>query len=439
MKFYNRSEELQLLATVNEATKQSAKMTVMVGRRRIGKTRLLFEAYQHTRWVYFFVARKSETLLCEEFISIAEVALGIKILGDFKSFVPLFEYLMEYSCRESFTLVIDEFQEFYHINPSVYSGIQNVWDRYKDRSKMNLIFSGSIFALMKKIFENTKEPLFGRVDKKILLKPFNVNVLQEIYEEHVKVPVAKDFLAFYALTGGVAKYVEHFVNENAFTLDKMLSVILKADSVFVNEGRDMLIEEFGRSYTQYFSILSLIASGKTSRTEIESVLQKDIGGYLNQLESDYNIIKRVQPLFAKPGSRLQRYIIEDNFLNFWFRFIYKNQSAVELGNFDYVKKLIERDFSSYGGKVLEKLFVEKLSLSHQFSSIGNYWERGNQNEIDIVAENKMEKKLAIIEVKYLKSRIKLATLKQKALKLTESFKDYDITYQAYSLDDVFNI
>ena len=439
MKFYNRAAELQLLATVNKTVPRFAKMTMMVGRRRIGKTRLLFEAYQHTRWVYFFVARKSEPLLCEEFISIAEASLGIKILGDFKSFVSFFEYLMEYSGRENFTLIIDEFQEFYQINPSVYSGIQNVWDRYKDRSQMNLIFSGSIFSLMKKIFENTKKPLFGRADKKILLKPFSVNVLQEIYEEHVKTPIAKNFLAFYALTGGVAKYVEHFVNEKAFTLDKMLSVILRTDSVFVNEGRDMLIEEFGRSYTQYFSILSLIASGKTSRTAIESVLQKDIGGYLNQLESYYNIIKRVQPLFSKPGSRLQRYIIEDNFLNFWFRFIYKNQSAVELGNFDYLKKLIERDFSTYGGQVLEKLFVDKLSLSYQFSSIGNYWERGNQNEIDIVAENKMDKKLAIIEVKYLKSHIKLAALKQKASKLTENFKDYEISYQAYSLEDIFNI
>src|SRR3990167_5610439 len=126
MKFYNRAEELQLLATVNKTTQRSAKMTVIVGRRRIGKTRLLFEAYQHTRWVYFFVARKSEPLLCEEFISIAEASLGIKILGNFKSFVSLFEYLMEYSYRESFTLVIDEFQEFYQINPGVYSGIQNV-------------------------------------------------------------------------------------------------------------------------------------------------------------------------------------------------------------------------------------------------------------------------------------------------------------------------
>lgn len=37
--------------------------------------------------------------------------------------------------------VIDEFQEFYNINESVYSDMQNIWDSYRLRSKMNLIVS----------------------------------------------------------------------------------------------------------------------------------------------------------------------------------------------------------------------------------------------------------------------------------------------------------
>ncbi|MEN6384112.1 MAG: DUF234 domain-containing protein [Phycisphaerales bacterium] len=50
---------------------------------------------------------------------------------------------------------------------------------------------------------------------------------------------------------------------------------------------------------------------------------------------------------AKPGSRLVKYKIHDNFLNFWFRFIYRNMSAIEIENFDYVKDIIKRDFKAY--------------------------------------------------------------------------------------------
>jgi AAA+ ATPase superfamily predicted ATPase len=437
MNFYNRTDELALLHQMEKTTHRSSKMTVMVGRRRIGKTTLLREAYEHSRWVYWFVTRKSEPLLCEEFIATLEASLGIKVLGEFKDIVALFEYVMVYAQSNPFTLVIDEFQEFYHINPSIYSGLQNIWDRYKATARLNWVVSGSIYSLMKKIFEHSKEPLFGRADLKIHLKPFSIDVLQSIYCEQVKKTVPLDFLAFYVLTGGVAKYVEKFLDDHAFSFDRMLDLMLKNGSVFVNEGREILIEEFGRAYTTYFSILSLIASSKTSRSEIESVLQKDIGGYLEQLEVDYTLIKRVQPILAKPGARLIKYVIEDNFLNFWFRFIYKYQSAIEMENFDYVREIIEQDFSSYAGKMLEKLLIEKLKLSKQYSQIGSYWERGNINEIDIVAINERNKKVLIAEVKWNPKKLQLNVLKQKAARLIQSLEGYEIQYAGFSLEDVF--
>ncbi|GAJ18084.1 unnamed protein product, partial [marine sediment metagenome] len=145
--------------------------------------------------------------------------------------------------------------------------------------------------------------------------------------------------------------------------------------------------------------LSLIASSKTSRTDIESILEKDIGGYLARLEKDYSIIKSVRPLLAKPNARVQKYFIEDNFLNFWFRFVYKYRNAIEIGNYKYVNDIVERDFITYSGHFLEKYFIEKLALTKQYSLIGNYWERRNKNEIDIVAINEKEKKVVIGEVK----------------------------------------
>ena len=435
MKFYNRQKELENLKHIEQLSQTSfSKMTVIVGRRRVGKTKLIQEVYP--KKVYLFVSKKNEALLCEEFISIIQNQLDIKILGTFLKFSELFEYLMNLSKSTPFTLVIDEFQEFLQINSTLYSEMQNIWDSYKDETKMNLVLSGSIYSLMKKIFEDRKEPLFGRANNKIHLKPFDVETIKEIVKEHYPSFSHKDLLSFYILTGGVAKYVELFVDNWVFTLDSQLELIFDEHSLFLDEGKNLLIEEFGKEYTTYFSILSLISSSKTSRSEMESILSKNIGGYLDRLENEYTIIKKVKPIFAKEGSRTLKYEIIDNFFSFWFRFIYKYKSTIEIENFDYVKEIVKRDFSTYSGRFLEKYFIEKLKLSGKFSNIGTYWEKGNQNEIDIVAVNDESKKMLIAEVKLNPKRINIESLKKKATKLLSKYQHYDIEYVGYSLDDM---
>lgn len=434
MKFYNREQELQNLQTIKEASYRSSKMTIVVGRRRIGKTTLIKKAYEQR--VYLFVSKKNEALLCEEFILIIQETLNVKIFGQIQTFKELFEYLMELAKTHSFTLVIDEFQEFLQVNNTVYSDMQNIWDSYKDTTKMNLVLSGSIYSLMKKIFEDRKEPLFGRANNKINLKSFSVITLKEILEEHSPIYSADDLLSFYMLTGGVAKYVEIFVDNQAFTLEKQLALIFTNYSLFLEEGKNLLIEEFGKEYSTYFSILSLIASSKTSRFEIESILEKNIGGHLDRLENEYTIIKKVKPIFAKEGSRTVKYEIIDNFFNFWFRFIYKYRSTLEIENYEYVKNIVLRDYATYSGKFLEKYFVEQLKLSYAYSDIGSYWERGNQNEIDIVAVNEEQKTILIAEVKRNPKKIDFKVLEEKALKLKAKYKVYEFEFRGFSLEDV---
>jgi len=434
MKFYNREKELIKLHEIEQLSHESSKMSVIVGRRRIGKTSLIKHAFP--KKVYLFVSKKSETLLCEEFIGIISESLNVKILGEFTKFARLFEYLMELASSQHFTLVIDEFQEFLSINSTVYSDMQNIWDEYKDRTKMNLVLSGSIYSLMKKIFEDKKEPLFNRTDLKIHLKAFNVGTVEKILEEHSPSYSKEDLLSFYTLTGGVAKYVELFMTFKAFTFKKQLEFIFQENSLFLDEGKNLLIEEFGKEYTIYFSILSLIASGKTARSEMESILDRDIGGYLDRLEKEYSIIKRVKPIFAKEGGRVLKYEIEDNFFSFWFRFIYKYKSAIEIDNYEYVKKIVTRDFSTYSGKFLEKYFIEKLKFSNNYSEIGTYWERANKNEIDIVAVNEDKKTMLIVEVKINPKKISIEKLQLKATKLIQKYSKYQVEFKAYSLKDM---
>lgn len=434
MKFYNREKELQNLKDIEMLSSSSSKMTTIIGRRRIGKTKLIKEAYKNG--VYFFVSKKDETLLCKEFVEILQNSLNIKILGEFKKFNTLFEYIMQLSQNQNFTLIIDEFQEFLSINSTIYSDMQNIWDSYKDNTRLNLVLSGSIYSLMKKIFEDKKEPLFGRANNKIHLKAFDINTLKNILNDYYPSFKNSDLLSFYTLTGGVAKYVEIFVERGAFTFEKQLDLIFDEHSIFLEEGKNLLIEEFGKEYTTYFSILSLISSSKTSRSDIESILERNIGGYLDRLENEYSIIRKIKPIFAKEQSRTVKYEIIDNFFSFWFRFIYKYKSAVEIENFEFLKEIVNRDFATYSGKFLEKYFIEKLKLEKRFSQIGTYWEKQNQNEIDIVAINSETKELLFAEVKLNSKKIDLEILKEKSQKLVQNYKDYKIEYLGYSLDDI---
>ena len=438
MKFYNREKELEFLKTIKEHSETEAQMTVVVGRRRIGKTSLLKKAVRsEDSALYLFVTRKSEVLICEEFKEEIERKLQIKLFGSFTQFKDLFQYLMDFSSTKNFSLIIDEFQEFYTVNPSVYSEMQNIWDSYKDRSKINLIMCGSIYSLMKNIFENSKEPLFARATERIHLKPFHVDTLKEILTDNYPKYKPEDLLAFYVFTGGVAKYVELLISKKAFTLGKMLDEVFRENSLFIDEGRNVLIEEFGKDYATYFSILSLIASSKTSRSEIESILEVSIGGYLERLENDFNLIRKVRPMFSKPGGRYIKYEIVDNFLNFWFRFIYKYQSAVEIGNFGYLRSIVERDYPTYSGKILERYFTEKLVNIQRYSAIGTWWEKGNQNELDIVAVDELNRTVLFAEVKRKKENISVPVLQEKAKNLLHAqLKEYAAEYLGFSMEDM---
>ena len=435
MKFYSREKEIEILQELEAYSATDSQMTVMVGRRRVGKTTLLKRAFKATPVIYFFVAKKNEILLCEEFVQEVDEKLGIS-LGNFTSFAALFKAIMIQSKSINFTLIIDEFQEFTYLNSSVFSDMQNIWDSYKDESRINLMLCGSIYSMMKHIFEHSKEPLFGRASAKIILKPFDIATIKEILGDYNPNYTAEDLLAFYMVTGGVAKYVEQLVKFKAFTKRTILNAVFKENSYFLNEGRDVLIDEFGRDYSNYFSILSLIASSKTERGDIESTLGMTVGGYLDKLENDFSIIKRIRPFGAKEGSRSNKYLIQDNFLNLWFRFIYKYRSAVEIGNIEYIRDIVDRDYETFTGLVLEKYFRVKMIDSKQFSEIKSYWDRKVENEIDIVAVNDYEKKMVICEVKRNKSKISIPLLQHKAADIVKKYPKYDIQYLALSLEDM---
>ena len=439
MKFYNREKEINKLLEIKEQSKKNAQFSVVTGRRRIGKTQLLLKSYENTKFLYFFVAKKSEVILCQDFLQELKEKLNLPILGEVNSFSVLFEYIVQLSYEQNITLIIDEFQEFFTVNPSVYSDMQRIWDLHKDKAKLNLIVSGSVISLMYKIFENYKEPLFGRTNHFIKLQAFKTNTLKEILSDYNPSYTPDDLLALYSFTGGVAKYVQLFMDNGWTSKEKMIEGMIDENSIFISEGKNLLIDEFGKEYGTYFSILTAISEGKNTRAEIENLLKKEIGGYLTKMERDFNLIKKQQPIFTKSSTKNVKYQIEDNFIMFWFRFIYKYSSMIEIGAYEQLRKIIERDFSSFSGHMLEKYFRENAQISQAYTSIGNYWDRKGETEIDFIAVNEIEKSIDFAEIKRQKNNISIEKLRQKAAEfLTQNpqFNSYKKDFYAWSLEDM---
>jgi hypothetical protein len=321
-------------------------MTVITGRRRIGKTSLSKLYSKGKKTLYLFVSKKDEVLLCEEFTQAIKEKFDIPIYGNVRRFKDVFKIIMDIGQNEKIVVILDEFQEFFQINRSVYSDVQNVWDQYKDTSNIHLICIGSVYSLMTKIFKDSKEPLFGRADRVMYLKPFPPHVIKEILEDENRYSNENLFIN-YLLTGGVPRYQEILLANKKFSEEEILRFYFKVDSPFIEEGRTILIEEFGKEYGTYFSILELLSEGRTSRSEIESILEKDIGGYLEKLVTDYNIVGKIKPIGAKPTGRIQKYCISDNFLKFWFRYVYKYRTAIENNNYEYIRNKLKETLKSY--------------------------------------------------------------------------------------------
>lgn len=439
MRFFDRTEEISLLRQTLGRSSVTAQFTVVTGRRRVGKTALVRKAFENDTFLYFFVARKAESELCEAYMAEITEKLGIPALGHTDRFPEIFEYLMKLSRTRQFTLFIDEFQEFFRVNKSIFSDMQRIWDLYSPESHINLVVCGSIYSTMTKIFRDQKEPLYGRQTQFMTVKPFKPSVLKEILSEYAPGYHNDDLLALYSFTGGVAKYVQLLADCGATTKELMIQEIIKADSIFLSEGKAMMIEEFGKDYGIYFSILTAIARGRTSRSEIEAIVGKEIGGYISKLENDYEIISKVQPLFEKSSTKNVRYRIKDNFLSFWFRFIYKYNYILEIEGFEQVQAIIRRDYETFSGAMLERYFKNVLMETRQFTRIGSWWDRKGENEIDIIAENELSSSAVFYEVKRKASNIDIDRLKSKAesfMRATGEFSGYEIRYIGLSMDDM---
>jgi len=439
MEFIARELEIQQLHDIRKRSSTTAQLTVVTGRRRIGKTSMVLKAFENETLLYFFVARKTEAELCQDFTAEIVSKLNVTPLGKAETFTEIFTFLINLSKERQLNVMIDEFQDFLRVNKSVFSDMQRIWDLNKNGAKMNLIVCGSINTLMNRLFRDKKEPLYGRQTEFIRLEPFLPSVLKGIMKKYHPQYTNEDLLAMYLITGGVPKYVELLVDTGAVTKDDILNKVLSKNTFFLEEGKNILIEEFGRDYAKYFEILCLIASGHTRRTDIEGIMRMEIGGYITRLDNDYEIIEKHKPMMQKSDNKNIHYAIRDNFLRFWFRFIYKYNYVIEANAFGKLRDIVNQGYTTYSGHVLERYFKDKMREEGLFTRIDSWWDRKGEIEIDIITTDDLDKKLIFYEVKRQASNIKIGVLRDKAalfLTANDFFKDYAIEYKGLSMEEM---
>lgn len=435
MRFYDREAELKALEKVHAQLESSSRLSVITGRRRIGKTRLIRQFCADYESLYFFVSRKNEEILCAEFMGYVKELFPQDSFGSYSNLIDVFRLIFDLGKRRPLIVVIDEFQELLQVNPHFYTELQNLWDSRKEESQVHLIVSGSIYSMMHRIFLDYGQPLYGRADILLKLKAFPIATLVEILREEGAFS-AENLLSIYVFTGGIPRYVEILRDSGALNKEEAVEQVFSEYSIFAEEGKNLLIEEFGREHGVYFSILELIASGKSSRVEIESILQMSTGGYLERLENDYELISLFRPLGAKKGSRSVKYKLNESFLAFWFAFFHRYRSAIESSNIQYLKQRYEEHYTQFAGYWLERLYADIYMQSGKFNQVASYWERGFKNEIDLVALNDAEKRMVLAEIKMQKKNLRKEELVRKSAKLKAMYPDYRLEYQYLSLEDL---
>lgn len=403
MKFFNRTDELALLRQNSDlAENVGAQMTVVLGKRRTGKTRLIQEAFTDRTRIDWFIEKDSEELLTRSLGKDVADALGIPN-PNFKRFADLFETVMLWGKSRPITLVIDECQWLKDVNPAIFSQMQKIWDRHKYDSHVHLVMCGSSFSMMKTIFQDAREPLFGRQTGTVFVKPFSTNVLKTVLGTFNPDYTNEDLLALFTLTGGIPRYVEALMEAGATTKDAMLRRISDHGAFFMLEGKMLLTMEFGKESQRYLRIMECIACGKNKLAEIESEMcDVRLSGYLSRLENDYEHIERLRPIFAKPRSQSVRYAVKNIFIRYWLRFFQHNKKLTEQGHWDLLTQDIISNYETFSGYALEEWFRRKLWESKRYRDVGAWWQRKNgadQNEIDIVALTNDGKKVFVAEVK----------------------------------------
>ena len=444
MKFIGRQTELEKL---NSEYSRGSSFVVIYGRRRVGKTTLIKEFLKKKTAFYFLATEELESQSMKRLAGVVARTTKNNLLqkATFTDWLDLFQIIADYEPDKKKVLVIDEFPYLVKTNPAFPSILQNAWDEILKESNVMLILSGSLIGMMQKHALSYDSPLYGRRTAQMRLSPLPFT---DIYEAQ-NLPFDKA-VEQYAVTGGVPKYLEFF--EDNRELEEQLKDTVLSKSGFLYEEPNFLLKSESMTAVNYFSIIKAIADGNHKLGKIAGALGQETSAltpYLSTL-TDLGFIEKRTPITEKnpEKSRKGLYFISDNFIRFWFRYVYPYKGELELDNMQIVLDEINKDFiEKFAAFAYEDICKDIFAnlcrndvISFMPSRIGSYWlnDYDGDTEIDVMAVDHQNKRIFAGECKYHTKPVDAPVyyaLKEKVVnagEIQKAFPGYDVIYGVFS-------
>lgn len=406
MKFYGRKKELSIISSWFKAVKKGALFTAIIGRRRIGKTRLWMEAGKKKKnCLYLFclpgLQRKTFEQADTQLYEIGFTSVPQNISEFFKA-VSLF-----LSKRKELVIFFDEVQNLFLEDKGELALFQHYIDEFKRKKYPCLIvFCGSVRTLLHKILFDEHSPLYGRLDQNIHLEPLGFYVLRDLFvDSGILKPEAH--LRLFTMFGTNPRFYEillQFDLLKADTEEILEKSWLGLMGLFSDELSKMLLPELKKLSHVYTGILSAMAKGIQGATEIASqagINTTSLGNYLPFLIDDLDLVYKEIPVTEKANSKNSRYVIKDPFILFWYRYIERNRTLLELGQTQRIIRQIMEDLPNLEGKILEMIFREKILAKPplEFDIAGSVFKNKEGIEIDFLLAVEKQNRIHAYEIK----------------------------------------
>ena len=302
-----------------------------------------------------------------------------------------------------------------------------------------------LIGMMQKHALSYNSPLYGRRTAQMRLTPLSFTDIYAVQNMSFEKAVEQ-----YAVTGGVPKYLEFFEDDRE--LEEQLQETVLSKSGFLYEEPNFLLKSESVTAANYFSIIKAIADGNHKLGKIAIVLGQETSALTPYLAilSDLGFIKKRTPVTEKnpEKSRKGLYFIADNFIRFWFRYVYPYKGELELDNMQIVMDEMAKDFTTrfvafVYEDICKYIFVNLCkngSISFVPSRIGSYWlnDLGGDTEIDVMAVDIQNRRVFVGECKYHGKPVDAPVyfaLKDKVVNVGEikkAYPGYDIIFGVFS-------
>lgn len=444
MKFLGREKEILVLE--KEYNRDSG-FVVIYGRRRIGKTTLIKQFIKGKTAFYFLATKEVESQSMKRFAGVIARTTGNSVLqkAAFSDWLDLFQVVADYKPNEKKVLVIDEFPYLVKVNDSFPSILQNAWDEILKDSNVMLILCGSLISMMKKHALSYESPLYGRRTAQMRIAPLPFTTVYENQKLSFEEAAEQ-----YSITGGVPKYMEFF--SDGQPLYEQIKENVLSKNGFLYEEPNFLLTDEVQVPTNYFSIIKVIADGNHKLGMIAGILGLETSAltpYLKTL-SELGFIEKQVPVTEKNAEKTRKglYFISDNFLRFWFRYVYPYKGELELDNTqisldeldkDFKEKFVAFAYDDICKEIFARLCSDK-AIDFTPSKIGSYWlnDKSGNTQINVMAVDTVNKRLFAGECKYHNQPVdadvyfELVKKVDNSAEIKSAFKGYTVIYGVFS-------